>query len=291
MDILLNYLILFKLCSQSLALGPSMTWLAIAERDLAYFCSDALEGRAPNTLGDSLSQAYLLNEFKAAGLKAWPDFPNYKQDIFFDSIKTANLLACTAWRPHHAKVLITAHFDHLGTNWQGAIFRGADDNASGLVVLLALARSLGNWGRHLKVDVLLVALGGHELGLHGSQFLCNYLDNQKIKIDKQINLDMVGRLDKDQPRLIVRHGEELRDFAWLDLGFRDFAFWPKLLEGQDLDHSCLSRKGVLALSLSTGIHEDYHRITDTTDKINFKGLFKIWRFLHSFILNQLSEMD
>jgi len=178
-------------------------------------------------------------------------------------------------------VVIGAHYDHLGMNGAskestGKVHPGADDNASGVAVLLELASRLPLVA-NMERTVVFVAFTGEEAGRKGSRY---FVQNEKryplSKVAGMINLDTVGRLGKG--KLII-------------LGSRSAKEWSSLLQEtakllkleiaestQDLDGSdqkSFHEAGVPAVQLFTGPHPDYHRPTDSFEKIDGKGLAKV----------------
>jgi len=179
-------------------------------------------------------------------------------------------------------VVLGAHYDHLGFGGVNsaapgvtAVHHGADDNASGTALLVEVARRLVAAGP-LPRTVLFIAFSGEERGLLGS---AHYVANPVVPLGDtvaMVNLDMVGRLDGD--KLIV-HGtgtgsgfdelvDRLAGAAGLGTAKEPGGFGPS-------DHSSFYAKKIPVLHLFTGSHADYHRPTDTADKINYDGMVKI----------------
>ncbi len=179
-------------------------------------------------------------------------------------------------------VVLGAHYDHLGYGGSNsaapgekAIHHGADDNASGTALLVEVARQLEEAGP-LPRSVLFAAFSGEERGLLGSG---HYAANPAVPLADtvaMVNLDMVGRLVDDK---IIVHGtgtgtglEQLVDRLVAARGFgvakEAGGFGPS-------DHSSFYAKKIPVLHLFTGSHADYHRPTDTADKINYDGMVRI----------------
>jgi Zn-dependent M28 family amino/carboxypeptidase len=181
-------------------------------------------------------------------------------------------------------IVLGAHMDHLGHGGDGslapgsrAVHPGADDNASGVAAILAIARALK--ARPLRHDVLLVAFGAEELGIVGS---ARFVERSPVSLERiraMINLDMVGRLGKGPVVLS---------------GFGTAKEWPDVVEraahgsGTDVatsadgfgpsDHASFYAKGVPVFFLFTKSHEDYHKPSDTWEKIDAPGLERCARF-------------
>ena len=193
-------------------------------------------------------------------------------------------------------VAVGAHYDHLGMGGSGslnphgpaAVHPGADDNASGTAAVLALARSLSE--APLARPVLIGFWSGEESGLLGSRaFLRNEIRPEQLLA--YINLDMVGRLDEN--RLTVQamgsssvwpgFVERANIPAGFDLALSDDPYLPT-------DSSGFNSESVPTLNLFTGTHSDYHKPSDTADKLNYQGLARIVRFT-GLIARRVAESD
>ncbi|MDE2851589.1 MAG: M20/M25/M40 family metallo-hydrolase [Acidobacteriota bacterium] len=184
-------------------------------------------------------------------------------------------------------VVVGAHYDHLGRGRGGnslarpdekdAIHLGADDNASGTAAVLAAARQLREMGHDR--NVALAFWSGEELGLLGS---ADFVDDAVIPADQiaaYVNLDMVGRVRDN--RLTVQAVGSSPDWAGLveaanvpvgfDLGMQTDPYLPT-------DTSSFNGAGIPTVNLFSGSHEDYHRPTDTADRINYDDLERVARF-------------
>lgn len=197
-------------------------------------------------------------------------------------------------------IVVGAHYDHLGYGGQGsssrspdtiAIHPGADDNASGVAVMLDLAKKLQANKSKLKKSVVFVAFGAEELGIIGSkEFLkTSLIDPSKIKT--MINLDMVGRLNEEQRLQIAGTGTALEFDKYIDIANVKYKF--SIQKNQDgygpSDHSSFYSEKIPVLFLSTGAHEDYHTVFDTEDKINYSGIAKISNFTYDFVFDLLNK--
>jgi hypothetical protein len=171
----------------------------------------------------------------------------------------------------HEAVVLGAHYDHLGVAG-GLPHPGADDNASGTAVVMALARAFataGPWPRTL----VFVLFGAEEIGLVGSAHYVRAPTVSVARTAAMLNFDMVGRLGDGALAVggVASGGglREIVDTAASTLGLpvqlRDLPFGPS-------DHSRFYEAGVPVLSFHTGLHADYHRPGDTADKIDAAGM-------------------
>jgi Zn-dependent M28 family amino/carboxypeptidase len=183
-------------------------------------------------------------------------------------------------------IVIGAHYDHLGRGGEGslapdetgAVHHGADDNASGVAAVIALAQAFARAGGAPRTLVF-AAFGAEEMGLLGS---AHYVKQPAWRLDRtalMINLDMVGRLRENKLYVGgVDSGTGLRALVTdagrdggLTLDLRGDPFAPS-------DHTSFYAAGRPVLFLFTGAHPDYHRPSDTWDKINAPGLRSVTAF-------------
>jgi aminopeptidase N len=267
------------------ALMEHVAWLADSER----------EGRGIGTEGLDAAAGYVARQFETIGLQ-----PGGEDGTFFQSFTTSRtpdgspvtlrnvvgILPGTepAWKDQSA--LLTAHYDHLGRGWpdvhsgdEARIHPGADDNASGVAVLLELARSLAAAGSPRRT-LIFVAFTGEEAGMLGSR---HYVDHPVRPLDRimgVINLDTVGRLG-DKKLSVLATGTATE--------------WPHIFRGssyvtgvesrmipdavESSDQKSFIDRGVPAVQIFTDPHPDYHRPGDTADRIDGAGLVKVATFV------------
>lgn len=182
-------------------------------------------------------------------------------------------------------VIVSAHYDHLGVNNDGVHFPGADDNASGVAALMEISRIVASAPSEWPVNILFVAFGAEELGLVGSEF---YVENPPRPLDDVrmlINLDMVGRELMDG-RGEVLFGEYDHAFAYVFYNL-DAERTDEIMQAASettgvtlfgVDSSVFQGIGfgsdsdnfapyVPSVFLSSSIHSDYHKTTDTPENI------------------------
>jgi hypothetical protein len=181
-------------------------------------------------------------------------------------------------------IVIGAHYDHLGLGNRnslapsliGQVHHGADDNASGTAGVIELARLASENKPRWKRSVLFMAFAGEEIGLLGSSYFVNHPTVPLMNIDAMINMDMIGRLTNK--RLFVGGigtSPELKpDLEQLD---RDSALDINSTESGygSSDHTSFNAKKVPVIFFFSGLHTDYHKPSDTADKINADGAMKI----------------
>ena len=195
-------------------------------------------------------------------------------------------------------VIITAHYDHLGIKKDTLIYNGADDNASGTSAIMEIAEAFmlakkeGNGPRR---SVLIMPVSGEEKGLLGSKY---YTDHPIYPLEKTIanlNVDMIGRIDKkyvDNPNYIYLIGSdrlstELHTISEeVNKKYSNLELDYKYNEEDDpnryyyrSDHYNFAKNNIPVIFYFNGVHPDYHKTTDTWEKIHFEKIEKIGRYI------------
>lgn len=248
--------------------------------------ADAMEGRRSASRGGQAAAAYVVNQLRQFGWRG-----GGPQDEYYQPFPNGgrNILAVregTDPRLRSQHVILGAHYDHVGygdsrTSFGpiGAIHNGADDNASGVAALLEFAEAVAQHQIDTRRSLLVAFWDAEELGLLGSQHWCNQPTVPLADVPLVINLDMVGRMRDGRLQVIgSRTGVGARRLAsvavdeglWID-------FTWKLEENSD--HWTFLRRGVPALMLHTGLHDNYHRPSDDVATINPAGVSLASRYL------------
>lgn len=179
-------------------------------------------------------------------------------------------------------VVVSAHFDHIGVSHvpveNDSVFNGADDNASGVAALLEAARSLVRAKSQLGSSIVIAAFSGEEQGLWGSSVFPAVAEVRIRRIVANINLDMVGR---DPPEDLIAVGDEYSSLGATIREAEDVGAL-RVTSGigyDDLytrsDNYSFARKGVAAVLLTGGLHDDYHQLGDHADRINGRKLVAV----------------
>lgn len=244
--------------------------------DLRALADPALEGRGTGTPGGLKARAWIEAQFAAIGVKP-AGSSGYRQAFQAAAQDAANVLGLVAGTTRGARaIVVSAHYDHLGV--RGVTYPGADDNASGIAVLLAVARQLRRTApRH---PVLLVAFDAEELGLRGAEALVGSPLLPASTVALNVNLDMVSRNDANEIFASgTAHTPSLKPILE-DVQRRSAV---KILFGHDRpgasrrgaddwtddsDHGVFHKAGVPYVYFGVVDHADYHRPTDTADKVN-----------------------
>jgi hypothetical protein len=250
--------------------------------------------------GTTLEAAHRRAHPDAGAKAATPSFPlagvrvDLTADVSPKRSRTRNVVGLLrAARSDAESIVVGAHYDHLGLGGpasldpapEGKIHHGADDNASGTAALLALARSLGPRRGTLERNLVFVSFGAEEEGTLGSSHFVKQPPAAAGRIAAMVNMDMIGRLREDslavdgvgtspvwRPLL-----EEANKSLGLKLQLGEGGYGPS-------DHSPFYAAGTPVLFAFTGNHSDYHRPSDTADKINAAGMAKVLALLEPVIV-------
>lgn len=267
--------------------------------------NDSMKGRLPGTAEESKAGKFIAGEFKNAGCKFKKKNTYFPFDYIAPDSSTVvhsfgNVMAKINTRSDYA-IVITAHYDHIGMGkyhsrapFTNGIHNGADDNASGVAMMLALAGWCNEHKKELKYDMIFIAFSGEEDGLYGSVKYLRSGITDTSKILCNLNLDMVGRLDLMRP--ILRIDGALEYSAW------DSVFPPDSASGFNAqrrmniiaggaDHCSFLDVHIPAVLFTTGLHSEYHTPYDDMDKINFPGMVFIAEYIQQTLLNMFQRKD
>ncbi len=274
-------------------LPPVFSQQTLAEH-VAFLASPELGGRAPGSEGLRRAADFVAEQFAAAGLAPAGDGGGWFQEVTLDGpdgspVTARNVLgvlrAASTERAAES-VVVSAHLDHLGTGWpdvrqgnEGKIHPGADDNASGVAVLLELAKSFAAGDAPMR-NLLFAAFTAEEAGRAGSRHYAEHPAFPLENVIGAVNLDTVGRLGD---RKIDVLGTGTAD-EWQHI-FRGVSFVtgvesrnvPGNAEGSD--QWSFIEKGVPAVQIWSGTHDDYHRPSDVAGKVDAAGLVKVATFV------------
>lgn len=284
------------------------------KEDVAFLADDKLEGRQTGTNGEVLASEYLIKRFEAIGLQ--PKGSNgFLQSFSFkpktdphsevefttnaDSTITGNNVIGFIDNNAKTTVVIGAHYDHLGFGGEGSLYReeaksvhnGADDNASGVAVLLNLASRLKVKNNLAEIkdqnNYLFLAFSGEEMGLLGSNYFSKHPTIDAESINYMINMDMVGRMKADSTLAVYGTGTSPLFKQTLKAHNDKF----KLVENESgvgpSDHTSFYLIDIPVLHFFTGQHEDYHKPSDDSDKLNYDGM----RRISDYIFDIISDLD
>ncbi|MFD2566342.1 M20/M25/M40 family metallo-hydrolase [Pseudotenacibaculum haliotis] len=260
------------------------------KKHLYTLASDEMEGRKTGTPGIEKAAKYIEGEFKKIGLKTYEDLPNYRQTFTFTNRRTgekitgSNIIGVLEGKSKKDEyVIISAHYDHLGMKKEGEgdlIFNGANDDASGVTGVLALAEYYAKRGDNER-SIVFIAFTAEEMGLVGSKHFGKGIDASKFIAG--INLEMMGKEPNTGPKTAWLTGFERSDFGKIvqkNLKGTGYKLYPDPYPQFGLffrsDNASLARLGVPSHTFSTTpLDKDgdyYHRVTDEAETLDMKVL-------------------
>jgi hypothetical protein len=274
---------------------------AIPTRVATFVVSPELGARLLNTDAKGLQQ-YRQRVSNAGKAVASPFRPErqvrVKAERVFDPIPTENVLGLVEGTDKKDEiVVVTAHYDHVGVEG-GEIFNGADDDGSGTVAVIELAQAFAQAkqaGFGPRRSILFMTVSAEEKGLLGSEY---YTQNPIFPLENTVvnlNIDMIGRLDQkysDNPNYVYVIGSDKLSSALhqineeankkytnleLDYTYNDPDDPNRFYYRSD--HYNFAKNQIPVIFYFNGVHEDYHRPTDTVDKILFEKMEKIARLV------------
>jgi hypothetical protein len=278
--------------------------------DVVFLANDKLEGRATGSEGEKIASEYIAKRFKQLGL-APKGSDGYFQSFSFkpkkdphsevkftettsDSIVTGRNVIGFIDNKMENTVIIGAHYDHLGYGDEGSLHRGekaihngADDNASGVSVMLNLADKLKN--TNTNNNYLLMAFSGEEMGLLGSNYFVKNATIDTKKVNYMINMDMVGRL-KNSTLAIYGTGTSPIWSQTINSLNSDFKLIEKESGVGPSDHTSFYLNDIPVLHFFTGQHENYHKPSDDAELLNYDGMYQISEYIYA-IISDLNDND
>lgn len=191
-------------------------------------------------------------------------------------------------------IVVGGHFDHLGMGGPNsssrrqdtiAVHNGADDNASGVAAMMEIAQKMAKQKHSIKRSIVFIAFSAEELGLLGSKYFVNLPLINLSNVDAMVNLDMVGRLNKERILQVGGVGSSTVGLnVLLATSNPDSLKIVTSPEGYGpSDHASFYGKNIPVYFFSTGAHMDYHTPFDDADRINYEGLKSTTQFVYNLI--------
>jgi|TARA_B110000914_G_scaffold169205_1_gene149759 hypothetical protein len=279
--------------------------------DVEYLSSDELEGRSTGSDGEKLAAEFIVNRFKELNIVPMGEHGYFQKFSFkpkshphetvvvTDSIKKNSITGKNVIGFVNNKssntVVIGAHYDHLGFGGEGSLYRsdslkihnGADDNASGVSLMLDLAAKLKDKNNN---NYLFIAFSGEELGLLGSNFFVKNPTIDIKSINYMINMDMVGRLNNENTLAVYGLGTSPIFKQTIKSNNQNF----KIIENESgvgpSDHTSFYLNDIPVLHFFTGQHSDYHKPSDDSQLLNFEGMNMISDLIYA-VISDLNDND
>ncbi len=278
------------------------------KKHLDILASDSLEGRETGKLGQKMAADYIMNHFKKIGI------PPYKRKTYYQKfkirsdkesrlfkkkifVKGENILGYIEGTDLKEElILITAHYDHLGKK-DSLIYNGADDNGSGTSAIMEIAEAFmiaKKEGKGPRRSVLIMPVSGEEKGLLGSKYYTKKPIYPLEKTVVNLNVDMIGRVDynHDTSNYVYLIGSDMlskelhdisekinKEYIGLELDYTFNSEEDPNRYYYRSDHYNFAKNNIPVIFYFNGLHDDYHKPTDTIEKIDFKKIEKITRLI------------
>ncbi|WP_142722413.1 M28 family metallopeptidase [Chryseobacterium sp. ON_d1] len=271
------------------------------KKNLYVIAADDMEGRDTGSKGQKKAGEYIVNYYKNLGISAPKVLNSYYQKVPSDFMKkrgggnlpdSENILAFIegSEKPEEI-VVVSAHYDHVGTK-NGVVYNGADDDGSGTVAVMEIAKAFQQAkksGKGPKRSVLFLHVTGEEHGLFGSEY---YSENPVFPLANTVvdlNIDMIGRDDpanrgkqyvyvigsdmlSSQLKVINEAANKRTNNLELNYKYDDLNDPEQLYYRSD--HYNFAKHNIPVAFFFDGIHEDYHKPTDDPEKIDYQLLEK-----------------
>ena len=276
------------------------------KEDVSVLANDSLNGRKTGSEDEKKAAEYIAKRFEDLGLQAkgtdgyfqkftFKASKNPHQEAEFtseknDSTETGENVIGYIDNKAENTVVIGAHYDHLGMGGEGSLYRegeaihnGADDNASGVAMMLHLADSLQKKDSPKNNNYLFIAFSGEEEGLLGSNYFVKNPTINTKKVTYMLNMDMVGRLNSENTLAVYGVGTSpiLKQTVNANAGTLNIAENESGVGPSD--HTSFYLADIPVLHFFTGQHEDYHKPSDDTEKVNFEGMELVSNYIFSII--------
>jgi len=268
---------------------------------LYIYAGDDMRGRMTGSKGQKLAVNYLRDYYIAQGIESALEDDTYFQRVpaeYLTRLKepsdSENVVAFIQGSEFPEEIIVlSAHLDHVGVDEKGNVFNGADDDGSGTIAMLEMAEAFQRAvkdGNGPKRSILFLHVTGEEIGLYGSRY---YTENPIFPLANTVcnlNTDMIGRIapDKvDTPNYIYligsdRLSQELHDVsAQIAKKYSDLEIDYTYNDLDDpnrfyyrSDHYNFAKNNIPVIFYFNGVHEDYHKISDTPDKIAYELMEK-----------------
>ncbi|MBS2098149.1 M28 family peptidase [Carboxylicivirga linearis] len=245
-----------------------------------YIVNPSLTKTFFNKNSNVLSQINTLEEAK----KIKSQIISANCPAIVEKVKTENVIGYLKGKSDET-IVISAHYDHIGKKGS-LICNGADDNASGTSALITLANTYAQQTEIPDRSILFLATSGEELGLLGALHFADHQQELPFDIKANLNIDMIGRRDSTHKSnyIYIIGGKEypvldsLCNVANKKVGLTlDYGYAGRSSFGNILnlsDHYAFHKQGIPILGFFNGLHPDYHKPTDTIDKIEFDEMLK-----------------
>ena len=281
----------------------------VIKAQMGFLASDWTEGRGVGERGEFLAGDYIASMLQLFGVKPFGDEGSYFQNFVLlkiteeDKGKTGasttqvpvrNILGIIDGKNPEQYIVLGAHYDHLGIQ-DSCIWNGADDNASGVVGIMTIAKAIVETGVQPEKSIIIALWTAEEVGLLGSS---HYLDNlpyplSRIKLN--LNFDMISRyVADDKPNSVTmtytdKYHPMFKEITVANLNKYgidlEVDYQPSAELPGSSDHKSFTDKGIPAMRFKPGHREEYHTPLDKLSTVNWDIMEKIIKISFANIWN------
>jgi Zn-dependent M28 family amino/carboxypeptidase len=219
-------------------------------------------------------------------------YVKFKTTVNSRIIRSRNVLGCIEGEKKNEVVIVGAHYDHVGKA-DGWVYNGADDNASGTVGVMAIARAVAATGKKPEKTIVFAAWSGEEKGLLGSRYFVNRLPDS-VKVAVYLNYDMISRNEEGDTKgnkAEMTYTEAYPGLKELTAKLikensinLDLTYTSSKVPGGGSDHAPFAAVGIPIFYYMAAMHPDYHLPSDEVSKINWEkttniiktGFLSVW---------------
>jgi len=272
---------------------------------VSLLCADSLMGRKVGTEGEKRAAAYISRCFESSGLEFI--YPNGVQDFSVvgqegDTLSSQNIVGIVVGSDpllREEYIVVGAHYDHLGAHKVTVdgkdslvIYRGADDNASGVAILLEMAQAAARQAYLFKRSIVFVAFGAEEMGMVGSWYFVDRAFSPINQVVLMLNLDMLGRSgtrNAFSAYTVVPH-EGLSN-ALQQAGANPLSSSPKVFNSDYFpsDHQHFFSHNIASVLFTGGLHSDYHTHRDTPNLLDYVEMNRRMVYVFSFLMQMAND--
>ena len=284
---------------------PLEAQLSALKEHVKILTADSLTGRGIGTEGEKKAAAYISRYLEACGVD-FP-YPSGIQDFSVigrlgDTLSSQNIVAIISGSDPQLKeeyIVVGAHYDHLGTRKitidgkdSLVIYPGADDNASGVALLLELAKAASQQPYLFKRSLVFVAFGAEEIGMIGSWYFVNRAFSAINNVVLMINLDMLGRSGSKNPFFAYTVEPHAALFHALHyVGELPLMVQPNVSDTDYFpsDHLHFFSNKIPVVLFTNGLHADYHTPMDKTDLLDYNEMEQRMTYIYSFLIHMSND--
>lgn len=292
--------------------GCSVRPPMVCDREAMYetieaLCADSMAGRRAASGGDLRAARMLAGMMEKAGCEPlWEEavvpfhLENTMKTLHTGNLDFAKRFFAGPWRdstynvtmvirsgyPDAPKVVLGAHYDHIGklvvdgTDTKDTLMlRGANDNASGAVAVMEIARRLRPYARDFKRDLVLTLFSAEEMGLVGSRLMATMLRDSAVNVGYMVNLEMLGRLKEDNFRmhLFVDDMDAMKQISVPNVD--SLSVGVVMNNSGASDHLSFTAMGIPAALFTSDDMTTLHQATDTPESLNMEGMERVVNYI------------